>query len=70
VRDFAARHRDVSFEIVRALPSADGTLLAAEWRFAHMRTGDGARAVYAGMCFVALAGRRITEWRGYSAAVP
>jgi limonene-1,2-epoxide hydrolase len=66
IRDFAARHTDVRFEIIRSLANPNGTLLAAEWCFAHTRTTDGAHASYAGMSFVTLAGGRIAHWRGYS----
>ncbi len=69
IRDFTARHHDVRFEIVRALASPDGTLLAAEWRFGFTRTSDGTHTTYNGMSFVALADGRITHWRGYSASV-
>jgi limonene-1,2-epoxide hydrolase len=75
VRDFAARHTNVRFEVVRVLAGpadggpADGTLAAAEWRFSHTRAADGVHAAYAGMSFVELAGGRITRWRGYSALV-
>lgn len=67
--DFAARHHDVRFELVRTLAAADGTLVAAEWRFAHTRTADGARKVYEGMSWIELADGLITRWHGLSALV-
>jgi uncharacterized protein (TIGR02246 family) len=67
--DFAARHRDVRFELVRTLAAADGALVAAEWRFAHTRTADGIRKVYEGMSWIALTSGQITRWHGYSALV-
>jgi limonene-1,2-epoxide hydrolase len=67
IRDFAASHTYVYFEIVRTLASPDGAELAAEWRFGHTRGSDGARASYAGMSFITLTGGRIFSWRGYSA---
>lgn len=67
--DFVARHTDISFTVVRTLADASGAALAAEWRFAHTRTSDGARRVYAGMCLLDLAAGRIARWRGYSALV-
>jgi uncharacterized protein (TIGR02246 family) len=70
VRDFAERHTDVRFEVLRVLAAPDSMLVAAEWRFSHTRLADGARVVYAGMSIVELtAGGRIARWRGYSAPV-
>ncbi len=67
--DFAARHHDVRFEVVRTLADPSGTLIAAEWRFAHTRTGDGVRKVYEGMSWVERADGLIIRWRGFSALV-
>ncbi|MBF6591152.1 MAG: nuclear transport factor 2 family protein [Ktedonobacterales bacterium] len=67
--DFAARHSAVSFMVVRTLADPAGALVAAEWRFAHTRTGDGARMVYQGMSFLELDGGLIVRWRGFSAAL-
>jgi uncharacterized protein (TIGR02246 family) len=74
--DFAARHHDVSFRVVRALvqPLSDprAAIVAAEWRFAHTRTADGARKVYEGMSWINwidVDGGLITRWRGFSAPV-
>ena len=70
VRDFAERHRDVRFEVLRVLAAPDSLLAAAEWRFSHIRIADGARVAYAGMSFVELsADGLIARWRGYSALV-
>lgn len=67
VADFAARHTDVSFTIVRAFADASGSLLAAEWRFAYMRAADGTRRVFAGISIVELRDGLIASWRGFSA---
>jgi uncharacterized protein (TIGR02246 family) len=67
--DFAARHHDVRFEVVRTLADPGGRLVAAEWRFAHTRTADGARKVYEGMSWIERADGLITRWRGFSALV-
>lgn len=67
VRDFAARHHDATFDIARALSSADGAEAAAAWRFAYTRNEDGAPRVFEGMSFVRLRGGLIAEWRGFSA---
>ncbi len=67
VRDFAARHHDVSFDIIRTLGDSDGTEAAAEWRFAYTRNEDGVRRVFEGMSFVRLRDGLIAEWRGFSA---
>lgn len=68
--DFAARHGEVSYIVRHVLTSAAGDEAAAEWRFAHTRTSDGARAVYEGMCFLTLRGGQIAAWRGYSVRLP
>ena len=68
LRDFAARHRDVSFTISRAFTDASGTRVAAEWRFAYTRDEDGTRRVFEGISIVECdEDRRITTWRGFSA---
>jgi uncharacterized protein (TIGR02246 family) len=68
--DFAARHHDVAFEVVRALAREGEGLAAAEWRFAHTRTADGERKVYAGLAWVELdAAGLVARWRGFSARV-
>jgi uncharacterized protein (TIGR02246 family) len=67
--DFAARHHAVTFDIVRVLEAPDGTLAAAEWRFAHTRTADGKRAAYEGMCWIELRDGLVARWHGYSASV-
>jgi limonene-1,2-epoxide hydrolase len=67
--DFAARHTDVSFQVIRALADPSGNLVAAEWRFAHTRTADGERVVYEGMSWLECSGGAITRWRGFSARV-
>lgn len=68
--DFAARHGEVSYSVRRVLTDARGDEAAAEWRFAHTRTSDGARAVYEGMSFVTLRDGQIAAWRGYSVRLP
>lgn len=68
--DFAARHHDVEFVVVRALAQDGGGLAAAEWRFGHTRTADGERKVYAGLAWVELdAAGQVARWRGFSARV-
>jgi SnoaL-like domain len=67
--DFAARHREISFTVVRTLAAPGGDLLAAEWRFAHTRLGEDAGAVYEGMSWIELDGGLIARWRGFSARV-
>jgi ketosteroid isomerase-like protein len=66
--DFLARHTDVRFTVARALASADGTLVAAEWRWSY-RSLDGSAHAFAGMCFVEPRDGRIARWRGFSAVV-
>lgn len=68
--DFAARHHDVSYTVRRVLTSRDGDEAAAEWRFAHTRTSDGAWVAYEGMSFLTLRDGHIAAWRGYSARLP
>jgi uncharacterized protein (TIGR02246 family) len=68
--DFAARHHAVTFDIVRVLPAPDGTLAAAEWRFAFTRTADGKQTVYEGMCWIELRGGLVTRWHGFFASIP
>lgn len=68
--DFAARHHDVAFTVVRALAAPAGDLAAAEWRFAHTRTADGERKVYVGLAWVDLDEvGLVARWRGFSARV-
>ncbi|HEV8194466.1 MAG TPA: nuclear transport factor 2 family protein [Ktedonobacterales bacterium] len=66
VADFAARHTEVSFAIVRAFADASGLQLAAEWRFAYTRTADGAHRAFEGISMMELRGSLIASWRGYS----
>lgn len=65
--DFADRHHTVTFALLRTLASPDGSLVAAEWRFAHTRDADGERKVYEGMSWTEFADGLITRWHGYSA---
>lgn len=67
IAEFAATHSDARFEILRALASPDGALLAAEWRWSYTRNADGTRRAFAGISFVELRGRLIARWRGFSA---
>jgi limonene-1,2-epoxide hydrolase len=69
VADFAARHIEVSFTIRRSFADAAGTQLAAEWRFAYMRTADAMQRVFEGISMVELRGGLIASWRGYSTLV-
>jgi ketosteroid isomerase-like protein len=69
ITDFAACHTEVSFTVTRSLASADGALLAAEWRWAYRRM-DGAQRAFAGMCFVEMREGLIARWRGFSARIP
>ena len=69
IADFAARHTEVSFTVTRSLASADGALLAAEWRWAYHRL-DGATRAFAGMCFVEVRGGLVARWRGFSSRIP
>lgn len=69
IADFLARHTEVRFTVARALASADGALVAAEWRWSY-RGLDGAAHAFAGMCFVEPRDGLIARWRGYSAALP
>lgn len=66
IADFLARHTDVRFTVERTLTSADGALVAAEWRWSYRRL-DGSPFAFAGMSFVALRDGQIAHWRGYSA---
>jgi limonene-1,2-epoxide hydrolase len=68
IADFAAHHTEVSFTVTRSLASADGALLAAEWRWSYRRM-DGAQRAFAGMCFVEVRGGLIARWRGFSAPI-
>src|SRR5215813_10952078 len=54
VADFAARHSEVSFAILRAFTDASGSSLAVEWRFAYLRSADGTRRVFEGISIVEL----------------
>jgi ketosteroid isomerase-like protein len=65
--DFAARHHAVKFSLLRTLADPACDLLAAEWRFTHTRTADGARKVYQGMSWIEFANGTVTRWHGYSA---
>lgn len=68
--DFAARHHDVSFALVRTLVAPGGALVAAEWRFSHTRTADDERKAYQGMSWIEFASDgTITRWHGFSASV-
>ena len=72
--DFAARHRAVSFTVVRVLATPDGTpdgtLAAVEWRFAYTSARDDTRTTFEGMSWVALAADGLmARWRGFSARV-
>lgn len=67
IADFAARHSDVSFTLLRSLAAPDDTLLAAEWRWAYMRNADDTRRVFEGISFVEVHDGQITSWRGFSA---
>lgn len=66
VADFAARHTDVSFTILRSFANAAGDQLAAEWRFAYTRTADSTSRTFEGMSMVELRDGQIASWRGYS----
>jgi uncharacterized protein (TIGR02246 family) len=69
VADFATRHRDVRYEVVRTLSAPDGWLTAAEWRFSYTSVADGRRTAFAGMSWVELRDGLIARWRGYSARI-
>lgn len=69
IADFAATHTDARFEVVRALASPDGALVAAEWRWSYTRSADGMRRAFAGISFVELRDGLIARWRGFSAPV-
>jgi uncharacterized protein (TIGR02246 family) len=69
VADFAARHSEVSFAMVRAFVDPSGSQLAAEWRFAYTRTADGTRRIFEGISMVELRGGLIASWRGSSTLV-
>lgn len=68
IADFLARHTDVRFPIERTLTSADGLLMAAEWRWSYRRL-DGSPFAFAGMSFMELRDGQIAHWRGYSTAL-
>lgn len=68
IADFLARHTDVRFTVARALASADGALVAAEWRWSY-RGLDGSARAFAGVCFLDLRDGLIAGWHGYSAAL-
>jgi limonene-1,2-epoxide hydrolase len=69
IADFAARHTGASFTVIRSLTSPDGSLLAAEWRWAYSRL-DGTRRSFDGISFATLRDGLITSWRGFSAPIP
>jgi ketosteroid isomerase-like protein len=69
VADFAARHREVRYEVVRTLSSPDGLLAAAEWRFSYTGTADGTRTAFAGASWIELREGLIARWRGFSARI-
>jgi ketosteroid isomerase-like protein len=69
IAEFAATHSDARFEILRALASPDGALLAAEWRWSYMRSAGGTQRTFAGISFVELRDGLIAHWRGFSAPV-
>lgn len=68
--DFFARHHDVTFTLTRTLVDPAGTLVAAEWRFAHTRTADASRKVYEGISWIEFSAGSIIHWRGFSALIP
>lgn len=69
IADFATRHRDVRYEVVRTLSAPDGRLTAAEWRFSYTRTEDGSRVAFEGMSWVEVRDGQLARWRGFSARV-
>ena len=64
-RDFAARHSDARFIVLRSVAEPERGLLAAEWEWRY-RSGDGQERAFAGMSFVTFARGKITSWRGLS----
>ncbi|HEU5438411.1 MAG TPA: nuclear transport factor 2 family protein [Ktedonobacterales bacterium] len=67
IAEFAATHSDARFEVLRALASPDGALLAAEWRWSYTRSADSTRRAFTGISFVELRDGLIARWRGFSA---
>jgi len=69
VADFAARHTDVNFTILRSFAAAAGLQVAAEWRFDYTRSADGTRRVFEGISMIEMSDGLIASWRGYSTLV-
>jgi uncharacterized protein (TIGR02246 family) len=65
-RDFAARHSDARFTVLRAVADSERSLLAAEWEWRYVSASDQQKRAFSGMSFIVFAGDRITSWRGLS----
>jgi uncharacterized protein (TIGR02246 family) len=65
-RDFAARHSNARFTVLRAVADTEQRLLAADWEWRYVSASDGQERAFAGISFVTFAGEKITSWRGLS----
>jgi uncharacterized protein (TIGR02246 family) len=65
-RDFAARHSDLRFMVLRAVADRGRNLLAAEWEWRYVSVSDGQERAFAGMSFISFSGDNIASWRGLS----
>jgi uncharacterized protein (TIGR02246 family) len=65
-RDFAERHSDARFTVLRAVADPTQSLLAAEWEWRYVSASDGQEHAFTGTSFIIFAGNTITSWRGLS----
>jgi len=66
LHDFAARHSDARFTILRSVADPERKLMAAEWEWRYRSGADGRERAFAGISFVSFAEDKITSWRGLS----
>jgi len=65
-RDFAERHSDARFTVLRAVADPTQSLLAAEWEWRYVSASDGQERAFTGVGFITFTGEKITSWRGLS----
>jgi uncharacterized protein (TIGR02246 family) len=65
-RDFAERHSDARFTVLRSVADPTQSLLAAEWEWRYVSASDGQERAFTGISFIIFAGNKITSWRALS----
>jgi ketosteroid isomerase-like protein len=65
-RDFAERHSDARFILLRSVADPTQSLLAAEWEWRYVSASDGQARAFTGISFITFTGDKITSWRGLS----